>query len=548
MNTHDEELRWRLELLKTKLDEGKIVFASHLLEDVRKSLAAVRYGRDGKIDLSTVDSRIRALSLTAAELGRRDAEKDAISLGDITNIYFEFVQANLGDFIHNAKSENFSAHELAQLVSEDSEAVSHYSPQIDGFLGVLEDFWKKAANASHYHIQDMPGLKAVYGGDLFPSYTRNIASTAGLYVDTIILSDPFLHSQQVFNTSDDKTRVYYLVKHAINLMKYRDLAIANSKNPIVLITPFKSFIDEAERKFLLSVSTQDAIKHGETMFGRKFDSVQELVEYGEELNSIEMAVKALSQPDRLLFDANWKEPIEEQILRALRSEWGSLMRDGHPGRMIIGHCLGRMTQATDILLKSRYLGGTPLIDAPTSWQYFNWKLEYNSAVDPTDHTHLHMMRGLQRAAETDAKWLGNIPPVALIEMREQGAFEEIRSVLSAGVDQIARTKPNSFFRSSDKIVENIQEAFERHQAEIDKLRRRKIKFAGYDLGSWLVSGSLELSAILTGVPTFGVAGLVANQVLDAPKLREIPERFRELRNAHIELKKAPMGLFFKHRE
>jgi hypothetical protein len=116
------------------------------------------------------------------------------------------------------------------------------------------------------------------------------------------------------------------------------------------------------------------------------------------------------------------------------------------------------------------------------------------------------------------------------------------------IDDIAKANPSGFFRSSDKIVANIREAFERHKAEISKLRQRGVKFAGHDIGSWLVSGKLELSAILTGIPTFGVAGFAANQILDAPKLREIPERFRELKNAHIELKKSPMGLFFRYKK
>ncbi|WP_217539673.1 hypothetical protein, partial [Stenotrophomonas sp. GbtcB23] len=80
------------------------------------------------------------------------------------------------------------------------------------------------------------------------------------------------------------------------------------------------------------------------------------------------------------------------------------------------------------------------------------------------------------------EWLGNIPPAALIEMRQQGAFHEIREVLSAGVSEIAETKPEAYFRSSDKIVENIQDAFERHQKNVKELRKKGLKFAGYDHG------------------------------------------------------------------
>jgi len=74
-----------------------------------------------------------------------------------------------------------------------------------------------------------------------------------------------------------------------------------------------------------------------------------------------------------------------------------------------------------------------------------------------------------------------------------------------------------------------------------------MKFAGQDLGSWIVAGTIEVAAIATGKPAFGAAAFAVNQVVDAPKLKELPERFRNLKDAHIELKKSPMGLFFAHK-
>jgi hypothetical protein len=80
-----------------------------------------------------------------------------------------------------------------------------------------------------------------------------------------------------------------------------------------------------------------------------------------------------------------------------------------------------------------------------------------------------------------------------------------------------------------------------------ELRSKKIKFAGYDLGTMIVAGGIDIASIIVGTPTFGAASFAVNQVVDAPKLREIPERFRTLKNAHTELRKSPMGLFFRHK-
>ncbi|UNZ52845.1 hypothetical protein [Agrobacterium tumefaciens] len=544
---YEAGLRWRLEVLKAKLEAGEIVIAEHLADDFEKSLKAVRYQADGQIDLSTVDGRVRSMALGAAVAHNRQAEKDAISLTDISNIYFEFIEKNFGTFRDEAKRKGLDAHQFAILVSRNSPSVAEISPVIPKFLELLEQFWKDASDASHYHIQDLTASKAVYGGDLFPAYTQNLASTVGLYIETIVLSDPFWNSRHILRSASDEQCTYYVVKHSINVLNYRDLATADLKNPIVVVSPFKSSVDENEFEFLRGITQTDALKHAEALFGRPFGTVEELWEFGGTLTTPEAVVSAVVDKERLLFDTEWNGTKEEQIARALKAEWATMTGDANPGHLIVGQCFGRMGQATDLLLKSRYLMGTPLIDAPTSWQYFNWKLEYNSALAEDNLTHLHMVKGLQHVGQTDAQWLGNIPPAALIEMRKEGAFEEIRSVLSQGVAEIAAEKPAGYFRSSDRIVENIRDAFDQHKAEIRDLTKKKIKFAGFDLGSLLAVGTVEIAAAITGTPLFGVGAYAASQLIDAPTLKQLPERYRTLKNAHVELKKSPMGLLFKHK-
>lgn len=477
---YEAGLRWRLEVLKAKLEAGEIGIADHLAEDFENSLKAVSYQADGRIDLSTVDGRVRSMALGAAVAHNRQAKKDAISLADISKIYFEFIEKTFGTFRYEADRRGLNAHQFATLVSRNGPSVAEISPIIPEFLESLEQFWQDATDTSHYHIQDLTGSKAVYGGDLFPSYTQNLASTVGLYIETIVLSDPFWNSRHILRSASDEQRTYYIVKHSINALKYKDLATAELKNPIVVVSPFKSSVDENEFEFLKGITQADALRHAEALFGRPFENVEELWDFGGRLTTPEAVVSAVVKQERLLFDTDWEGTKEEQIVRALKAEWATMTGDANPGNMVVGQCFGRMGQATDLLLKSRYLMGTPLIDAPTSWQYFNWKLEYNSAFDKDQLTHLHMVKGLQHVGETDAQWLGNIPPAALIEMRKEGAFEEIRRVLSLGVTEIAAEKSAGYFRSSDKIVENIRDAFDQHKAEIRALTKKKIKFAGLD--------------------------------------------------------------------
>lgn len=548
MSEQDEELRWRLDVLKAMFDEGKIHIAQHLAEQFEKSLLAVRRGSDGKIDLSTVDSRVRSMAMAAAFAHNREEQKNAISLSDISNHYFEAIERNFKFLIDAAAEKGYDPDQFAQAVSNNAQAVDDLATQIPGFIEALGEYWKGVTDAAHYHIQDLQGSKAVYGGDLFPSYAANIASATGLYIDTIVLSDPFWNSRQVFASASKERQTYFLVKHALNAWQYRDLALADLDKPIVVLAPFRSSVDEDEAKFLMQVVETDALKHAEALFGRKFENRDHLFEFCSGLDTPENVMAEVLDASRVLFDTEWGESPLQQLERALSSDWERMLPSkGHAGQLLAFQCFGRMGQATDLLFKSRYLSGTPLIEAPTSWRYFNWKLEYNSARDVENKTHLHMLKGLQQVAATDEPWIGRIPTDALIEMRKQGAFEEIRRTLSAGIQDLAAVNPDAFFRSSDRIVDNIRAAFAAHQAKVKDLRDKHVRFAGHDLGSMIVAGAIDIASIITGTPTFGAASFAVNQLIDVPKLREIPERFRTLKNARTELKRSPMGMLFKYK-
>jgi len=137
------------------------------------------------------------MALVAAVVQDREEQKNAVSLQEISNLYFEYIERSLEFFIKEARENNVDAETFGRVISRHPEAVEDIAPQIPAFMDGLKHFWEGVTDASHFHIQDLEGNKGVFGGDLFPSYQQNIASTAGLYVDTIVLSDPFWHSRVV---------------------------------------------------------------------------------------------------------------------------------------------------------------------------------------------------------------------------------------------------------------------------------------------------------------------------------------------------------------
>lgn len=543
---YEERLRRRLKVLQEQFKAGKVKIAEGL--DVEKSLLAVRSGPDGEIDLNTVDGLVRSMALAVTALHDREELKKEASLSEIQTMYFRFIEDNFGRFFQTMKKRGMTPHE-AGLAAQNSEgSIREITENLEKFLEIIDHFWEGVGEIAHIHVEDMHhNVKGVFGGDLFPSHNENIASKCGLYTDTIVLPDPFLRSKHIFKHYSLADKAYYFMKHAMNILQYKELACAEVKEPIVVILPDLAALQEEERKFFHKLGKEDSLIHSGKIFGRNFESFDELMDFCNSLDSIERAVAEISDRNRVLFDRDWTGDIGSQIERAMKSEHMQPFGQITPGVALASQSLGRMSVSNETLIKSRRLNGTPIIDAPTSWQYLVWKMEYDAerAESELKSQDLHVVKGLSDLSTGDMQWIGNIPPEALIEIRKEGAMDEIRSILGKGVNDLIEVNPTNFHRSRDQIFDNIHAAFNQHQKSIDDLRTKKWKFAGKDIGSWLVVGSLEVAAAITGTPVWGLATIAADQILDVPKLRDIPKSIRNLADENNKVKKSPVGLLFK---
>jgi hypothetical protein len=541
----DHELRRRLELLRERLDAGNVVIAPHLVEGFRKSLSAVRNGDDGLVDLSTVDGRIRSMAMMMAVMQDRDDMKSAASLADIQHSYFQRISAVFDNAYDLMLKHRGSPYSVSRAFLKDEEFVERNYQLVEPFLVDIEEFWESITEPTRYHLQDTSSLKGVFGGEIFPSDHRNIASSTGLYLDTIVLPDPFMKMRHIIKNSSKTEAVRLFLDIGLQLMAYRKLATADSSLPIVVILPSEFDLDEDHRESVVSAARPKAIRHAECLFGRTFADIEELQNFLQRLASPDEVTSALADSSRLLFDTEWEGDSSSQILQAVQ-RYGDQM-GSHAGGLVLQQCISRMLQATDVSWKSSSLGGVPLIDAPTSWHYYNWSLEYGAQRDANTNLPLHLTRGMQRLAQTDMQWLGNIPPEALIAIRKEGALEEIRGMISKGVDEVVALNPDNFFRSADKIYDNLEAEFADHQKKISDLKAKKWKLAGSDIGSWVVAGTIEVAAAFSGAPALGVAGFVVSQLTDAPKIKDIPKIAKDLKKEGKALSKSAAGLLFQHR-
>ena len=548
MEAYEARLQRRLQILKKQFEAGKIRIAEGL--QVIDSLTRVRYAPDGTIDLSTVDGLVRSMALAVEAMHDREEMKKSASLAEIQTEYFSFLDMNFGQFFKIMVERGLTPHDAGLALSRTPSTVKELTRGLSGFLDVIEEYWISAGPIAIAHVEDMhESLKGVFGGDLFPSASENIASKCSLYTDTLVLPDPFLRSKHMFKRLGNEKKAYYLIKHGVNLLQYRDLACADITPPIVVVLPDVSALEEEEGRFFYQLGQDDAIIHGSRVFGRRFTTFEEMLEFCQHLDSVERATAEVHDPARVLFDTDWEGPLSEQLERATKTEtYYGLLDTANPGVILASQALGRMSTSNELLIKARRLQGTPIIDAPTSWQYFVWKLEYDSAQaeEAGGLRDLHTVRALQTLASNEMRWLGRVPPKALIEVRKAGALGEVRAILSKGIEELATVNPINFHRTSDLVFDNIHAAFAEHQKNVDTLTAKKWKFAGSDIGSWLVVGSLAATAAATGTPAWGLAALAADQILKAPKLHEIPKSIKDLVEETKQLKRSPVGLLFKY--
>jgi hypothetical protein len=544
---YEARLRERLKILKSQLELGKVKFAEGL--KVVDSLQAVRYGPDGEIDLDTVDGLVRSLALAVEQMHHRTEAMKTISLSEIQRQYFDFIHQNFGHFYRVMVERGLTPHDAGMALSQNEKAIGELIAPLPDFLETLKKFWESVGEVACFHVEDMQNvLKGVFGGDLFPSSSENIASKCGLYTDTLVLPCPFMRSIELFPRWNAKQQAYYMVKHALNLLQYRDLALAEISPPIVVVLASPSSIDAHQRNFFLERGKADSVIHAGKIFGREFSSFEDVAEFSESLDTIERVMAEIKDERRVLFDTEWTGDLRVQLERAMNDQHAELLKSNHPGIIVASQALGRMSVSNELLHTAAQLRGTPVVDAPTSWQYFVWKLEYDAeSVERQRHlSDLHVVRGLQTLADNDMQWLGRVPPEALLEVRKQNALGEIRQILGQGIAEVVASNPTNFYRTADKVFDNIHLAFDQHQANVKELTAKGWKFAGSEVGSWVVVGTLAAAAAATGDIGMAVAALIADKALDPAKPQDIVNKMAELSKLGKEAKQSPVGMLFKY--
>ena len=340
-----------------------------------------------------------------------------------------------------------------------------------------------------------------------------------------------------------------LIKHVLTAMTYRDIATADVSPPIVLIVPTQDDIQGRGRNDLIARAAPTMVKHGNRLFGSSFQELDEVIEFCSGLRSVDEVVSRLMSPERLLFDTAWGGNAAHQLRGAMaKNSVPPGMAREVAGHHVIGACLGRMPQAMAAEDAAYQFGGSPLIAAPTSWNYYTWLLEYQGTTAQNQSGNLqarHVARALTAEAGVNLEWLGNVPPQTVLEIRKNGQAEELRALLADGLSDLLKINPENYFRTADQVIENLEAAFRKHQSQLSEAKLKKLKLYGLDVPTCLAVGGIGIAGAITGnVALQGISAALS--VAGSATMKDIKSKYVEIAAADRVQRASPTGILFSH--
>ena len=458
-----------------------------------------------------------------------------------------------GKSFSEMRQRGLDPHNVATSLAADSKIVEAFEGDLGEISAGVREFWSYHGPVVQAHLEELRGLKSVFSGDISPSYLSNIACSVGLYMDTVVLPDPLLQLIDYSSAPGSfkpQRLLFYLAKHALNILSYRDLALADVEPPIVIIASGLTS-DNNYQSVLAKIADADVIDHCSKLFGRPFSTLQEIMIFLNKLSSISELVSEVVDPSRLLVDAEWSGSLPEQ-LQKYTSKIKSEFRDPSTrdiGQVVLGLVVGRMLQANDALLHSSRYGGSPLIDAPTAWQYLLWKYEYDAerAAEPrSDMGDVLVSNAVQAEGSGELGLISGVPPEVLIELRRNGAMADLREVIGKGLSSLNIASSTNFSDVKKLVISNIDAAFTEHERELRDLSSSHRHFFGVDVGRWLVVGGISIAAAATADPVVGTIAQLLTMGLGLPSPVDLSKQWKELQSKGESLKRSPTGILFRH--
>lgn len=389
---------------------------------------------------------------------------------------------------------------------------------IESLLEWLPQFWFEKILCMQDQLNSTDSLKIVSGISQLSSSSgeesSNLVSSLGLYIDTLILTDPVLVALQIIlsgNLLESIDLQFVIALVADGLLKalaYREVVTADLSLPICVFMPELFSETEITKELIQALTKTDATLIFGQLFGKKirnFDHLSLLLKRVKSFDEFDKRIVSLDAWN-LAMTKDSKRP-SELIAHLNLALDQSLVKTEEWMRMTVGekarfHLTGRLTILNELVYRSWILDATPLVLDDEYWSLLQFKFELESErFSALRRSDSNISRLLATANTKSLKLLTNVPVQDLIALRKEGALVELRRQLFEGIRQIEMSNLDAR-ESVEKVVsENINDVLKLHSEHLELLARQEKDFLGKSILPLLANTLMLVSGAIIDDPT-----------------------------------------------
>lgn len=519
---------------------GTIRIAQNL--DLARLTGAIKFDEKGNIDPSTVAPEVLSAARMFSALDQRRAMKQ-LPLEKLQGAYFDILESCFGELASVAAKNGFSAGQIGRFLASRGDLVSEFDSNYEELLSLLTEYWRDTNDVGVVHVQDVEGITLAYHGSLVPG--RAMINAAALTAGTIIVPDPLMKLLTMHPHADKEASIARVLRCGIEMLKYRVLATEHLQIPLLVVTADRLEVDPRGTNYLEAAADEGLVGIAGELFAARFSEAAEVGEFLGRITSIEELASLVRNPELVLFEEDGPEDLFVRLSQGLHQTTRylpHLLERANPGELLMFHLRSRTLQAADALYKAQTYGALPYMDAPVSWQHFQWFLEHTSEI-PREGSNSFAQAPISPEAFQKIPGFLDLPAEALIRLYREGVLDRIRGEVFAGLELWAADGEKDPAAVMRAISGNISRAISEYGVLVEEESRA---VSGMASSSLLLTGNVLL-ALAAAVPGPSTANLIsaAAGLIGMKNFADVSTSISRVISAKKELRRSAIGALFK---
>lgn len=462
-------------------------------------------------------------------------------LSKIQKEYIEILRYYFSDSFKQMNEAKIDAYSMACHLAKDARNVQLITEKSKEMADKFKSFWNYYAPQIILHLQNMRTRKIAYSGSSFPKEETDLTTPLALFADTVVLPDPiytgFIMAQHA--APEEAARIF--IENGLVAMKYADMALATTKAPLIVFAPSPYLFPNKVRDILNELANLDTVKHANHIFQFPFDDIDSVKNYFNQAQTVDMLIRSIEIPERFLFNSDVpRKPSTqaESTLSFQQEKFPKYYKDDKKLWLLFNALFGRFLQTQVYYANLDIYGAIPLIDAPTSWQYFLWSLEYKTQRETSIKDDTVIVNSLI-STDFDIPELKNVPLNKLCQIRESNVLKDLRNIITNAIDIASIEKLDK--KLAAKSAKNVvKESIEKHRRDLQKIRKELISIGIHAAGQASTIG-LSIGSASTGSVELATYAAISS-VLGFKSLPEIVKKGKGYLEKRTEAANSAVGI------